>query len=100
MNRSNYLIHVCESCGITEILTPDEAFEKGWDYPPGMGKFKIISPRTCPNCPINQTVWYEIVCRGKSVSELSAKQREVFMRIMQEPESITPREEGEDDKDL
>ncbi len=28
------LLHVCESCGKTEVMTPEEAFEAGWDYPP------------------------------------------------------------------
>lgn len=27
------LIHICEVCGKKEILTPEEAFEQGWDYP-------------------------------------------------------------------
>ena len=31
------LIHICEVCGKTEILTPEEAFNEGWDYPPRMG---------------------------------------------------------------
>ena len=30
------LRHICEVCGKEEILTPEEAFEKGWDYPPMM----------------------------------------------------------------
>ena len=36
------LIHICEVCGKTEILTPDEAFNDGWDYPPRMGGFIIM----------------------------------------------------------
>ena len=27
------LIHICEVCGKTEIMTPEEAFNDGWDYP-------------------------------------------------------------------
>lgn len=34
------LIHICEVCGKTEILTPEEAFNDGWDYPPRMGGFR------------------------------------------------------------
>ena len=41
------LIHICEVCGKTEILTPKEAFNEGWDYPPRMGGFGIVGPRTC-----------------------------------------------------
>lgn len=36
------LIHICEVCGKTEILTPEEAFNEGWDYPPRMGSFGIV----------------------------------------------------------
>ena len=25
------LIHICEVCGKTETLTPEEAFNEGWD---------------------------------------------------------------------
>lgn len=28
------LIHICEVCGKTVILTLEEAFNEGWDYPP------------------------------------------------------------------
>ena len=49
--EDKYLLrHICEVCGRTEILTPEEAHSQGWDYPPKMGRFRIISPRTCPNC--------------------------------------------------
>ena len=35
------LIHICEVCGKTEIMTPEEAFNDGWDYPPRMGPFGL-----------------------------------------------------------
>ena len=28
------LIHICEVCGKAKIMTPEEAFNEGWDYPP------------------------------------------------------------------
>ena len=87
------LIHICEVCGKTEILTPEEAFNEGWDYPPRMGDFGIVGPRTCGDCPINLTVWWALVSEKKSVSELSQKQRETIKRIQGEPESIIPKEE-------
>ncbi len=61
-NRSRrvQLKHICEVCGVEEILTPKTGFEAGWDYPPKMGAFGIIGPRTCPNCPIDETVWWAI----------------------------------------
>lgn len=85
------LIHICESCGKTELLTPDEAFKAGWDYPPRMGAFGILSPRTCPTCTIYKTVYWELTANGKDVGDLSRKQQETIVRILNEPESIMVR---------
>lgn len=87
------LIHICEVCGKTEILTPEEAFNDGWDYPPRMGAFGVVSPRTCGDCTINHTVWWSLVCEKKSINELSEMQKETIKRIQQEPGSIIPKEE-------
>uniref|UniRef100_UPI0040562802 hypothetical protein n=1 Tax=Acetatifactor sp. TaxID=1872090 RepID=UPI0040562802 len=87
------LIHICEVCGKTEIMTPDEAFENGWDYPPRMGAFGVVSPRTCGDCAINLTVWWSLACEKKSINELSEMQKETIKRIQQEPGSIIPKEE-------
>ena len=35
------LIHICEVCGKTEIMTPEAAFNDGWDYPPRMGSLGL-----------------------------------------------------------
>lgn len=43
--------YVCEVCGNTEIMTPEEAYQEGWDYPPFMGSYGVVSARTCPRCP-------------------------------------------------
>ena len=86
------LIHICEVCGKTEILTLEEVFNEGWDYPPRMGGFGIVGPRTCGDCPINLTVWWALVSEKKSVSELSQQQKETIKRIQGEPESIMPKE--------
>ena len=90
------LIHICEVCGKIEIITPKQAFENGWDYPPRMGTFGVIGPRICGSCPINFTTWWALVYEKKSISELSQKQKEVIKRIQGEPESIMPKE-GKDD---
>ena len=53
------LIHICEVCGKTEILTPEEAFNEGWDYPPRMGDFGIVLFSTLNDAPfftLNGTV--------------------------------------------
>ena len=92
MNKK--LIHICEICGKTEILTPEEAFNDGWDYPPRMGGFGIVGLRICGDCPINFTVWWALVPEKKSASELSQKQKETIKRIQGEPKSIMPKEDS------
>ncbi|THG39000.1 hypothetical protein [Adlercreutzia caecimuris] len=82
------LKHICEVCGREDILTPKEAFDAGWDYPPEMGTFGIVSQRTCPNCPINKTVWWKIAVEHKSPSTLPDEDKAVIERILHEPESI------------
>ena len=83
------LRHICEVCGVEEILTPDEAHDVGWDYPPRMGTLGVISPRTCPNCPINRTVWWAIAIDGYTADMLSEQQQAVIERILGEPDTIT-----------
>jgi hypothetical protein len=86
--KDKKLIHICEICEKHEILTPEEGYKAGWDYSPYMYPFKVISPRTCPNCGIENTVWADIPLRHKSFNELTTKQKEVVKRIYKEPESI------------
>ncbi|MBE5513709.1 hypothetical protein [Mycobacteroides abscessus] len=83
------LRHVCEVCGRDEILTPAEAYAAGWDYPPKMGTFGVISPRTCPGCPMSGTVWAALELDGYTEDMLTAEQRAAVARILAEPGSIT-----------
>lgn len=85
--------HYCEVCGKKELLTPEEAFEQGWDYPPRMGRFRILSPRTCGNCSIADTLYIKLVSGGKTFSDLSEEEKAVLARIMNEPESLLPSED-------
>ncbi|MBR5341136.1 MAG: hypothetical protein IK151_04330 [Erysipelotrichaceae bacterium] len=80
--------YVCEVCGKVEYLSPKEAYEKGWDYPPFIGEYGIVSPRTCPYCDMMDTAWAALVLHGKNVRELSDKQKEAIIRIINEPGSI------------
>lgn len=82
------LIHICKVCGRTKIMTPEEAFEDGWDYPPRMGAFGVVGPGTCGDCPIILTAWWALASEKKLVSELSQKQKETIKRIQGEPDSI------------
>lgn len=86
---------ICEVCGKEEILTLEEAYLKGWDYPPKMGTFGILSPRTCPDCPIEQTVWWKLM-KGDTI--LSDKDIEIINRVQNEPSSILIKE-TENEKD-
>ena len=81
-------LHICEVCGKTEVLTPMEAHVKGWDYPPEMGSFGVVSARTCENCTSNKTLWWALTVENKKVSELDEAQMETLERILGEPESI------------
>lgn len=84
--------HYCEVCGKKELLTADEAFRQGWDYPPRMGKFGQISPRTCGNCLLADTLWMKLASEKKGVFVLTKRERETMERIQNEPESLMPRE--------
>jgi len=82
------LRHICEACGKEELLTSEQGFEQGWDYPPKMGAFKVISPRTCGGCSIDKTLWWALTVEGKQATDLDEKQVQTLKRILQEPESI------------
>ena len=84
-------VHICEVCGKREVLTSQEAFDRGWDYPPIMGAFGIVSPRTCGECVISDTLWFTLQSgKIRDLSELDEHQKTVLERILNEPESIVP----------
>lgn len=74
-------------------MTPDEAFELGWDYPPKMGSFGVVSPRTCGNCGIYKTLWAELMLNGVAPSDLDKHHKETLERILMEPQIIIFKEE-------
>ena len=76
--------HWCEVCGLELLLTPLLAYEGGWDFPPCMGEFGVISPRTCGNCTIDGTVWYALAVEKKTVDELTDEQYAKALRILKE----------------
>lgn len=84
--------HICEVCGKTEILTSKEAYKKGWDYP-GEGAvyptnmFGVLSPRTCGNCSIVDTAYFQVI-RGKDIKDLNEIQIQTVERIMLEPDIL------------
>lgn len=82
--------HYCEVCEKKELLTADEAFEQGWDYPPKMGQFRIVFPRTCGNCCMFGTLYLKLISGDFN---LSADEKETWERINNEPESLLPSED-------
>lgn len=72
--------YVCEACDIEVDLTEAEAYSAGWDYPPFIGIWGIVSPRTCPNCLVDKTAYWAII----TGQELTEKHKQTVARIMGE----------------
>jgi hypothetical protein len=70
----------CEVCDVVEELTEEQAYTAGWDYPPFIGLWGVLSPRTCPNCLIDKTAYWAVLTR----SELTEKHQATIARILGE----------------
>lgn len=93
MNHIRF-IHRCEVCKKRELLTADEAYEQGWDYPPKMGQFRnFLTPRTCGNCSIADTLCFKLMSGKATFSDLSADEKETLEYIKNEPENLLPSED-------
>lgn len=77
---SELLRYKCEVCGRTEILTETDAFESGWDYPPFIGAWGVVSPRTCADCGIDKTAYWAVI----TGAPLSDHQQDTIQRITEE----------------
>lgn len=75
--------YLCEVCGKRETLTEADAYQNGWDYPPFIGIWGVVSPRTCPSCPMTDTAYWTLIMQGQE--HLTDKQRETITRIIAEP---------------
>lgn len=82
------LAHICEVCGTEKVMTPDQAFAEGWDYPPRMGAFGVLSARTCGTCPVNRTLWWRVAVEKRDPATLTAADLALIERVKGEPESI------------
>lgn len=49
--------------------------------------FGVVSPRTCPRCPLTGTLWYSLAVDKLSLDMLSSEQRATLDRILGEPEN-------------
>lgn len=91
MNEDTKLIHICEVCGENKIMTPKEALDEGWDYPPGIGVFGLISPRTCSKHPITDTLYWRLINhKGEEPFVPTEEDRVLVTRIQGEPATIDP----------
>ncbi len=75
----------CEVCGKVETLTDREAFEAGWDYPPFIGTWGIISPRTCGDCGIEKSAYWFILKRtAEDMENIPEQHVNTIKRILAE----------------
>ena len=83
--------HYCECCGKKAFITSKEAFDDGWDYPPKMGMFGWLGPRTCGECDITSTLYWKVQQQLVPIvveSTLTEKELKIWQRIKNEPESL------------
>ena len=89
--------HYCEVCGKKLLITAQEAYDTGWDYPPQIGKFGLLGPRTCGECPVNQTLYWKVQKEMPIPlvveSTLTKEELITWKRIKGEPESLIKEEE-------
>jgi len=74
----------CEVCDKQEELTEQQAFDQGWDYPPFIGAWTVVGPRTCGSCPIDKTVWWELAINHAMPEDLNNQQISTIERIIHE----------------
>lgn len=88
--------HYCEVCGKKAYVTAEEAHNDGWDYPPKMGCFGLLSPRTCGECLIADTLFWKVNTGGGLPivieKSLSPEELVTWRRIKNEPESLLEEE--------
>lgn len=95
--------HYCEVCGRKAFITAEDAYLGGWDYPPQMGHFGMLSPRTCGDCTMADTLYMKIIAPGRSPivleKELTPEELITWRRIKAEPESLLVDEPDQSDEE-
>lgn len=79
---SEKILHWCEACDTEVELTSEEGYKLGWDFPPMMGAWGVVSPRTCPKCTIDKTAWWAAINK----EPLSERHIRAISRITKEQE--------------
>ncbi|MBP0959159.1 MAG: AAA family ATPase [Oscillospiraceae bacterium] len=83
--------HYCEVCGAKVFCTAQDAFNAGWDYPPQLGTFGFLGPRTCGECDITGTLYWKVQQQALPIvveSMLTEEELKTWKRIKNEPESL------------
>lgn len=84
--------HYCEVCNKKVFISAKDAFNDGWDYPPKMGHFGLLGPRTCGDCLLKNTLFWKINNNGSLPivieGELSPEELITWRRIKKEPSSL------------
>lgn len=70
------MTYTCEVCQTTFDGTAQQAFEAGWDTPE-----QFMSHCTCPNCPINKTVWWKLAVEHSQPTEADIRLLAGYNRI-------------------
>lgn len=89
--NSRQFWHYCECCGKKAFITSKEAFDDGWDYPPQIGSFGLLGPRTCGECDITSTLYWKVQQQTMPIvieSTLTKEELKTWRRIKNEPESL------------
>jgi hypothetical protein len=73
----------CEACGRVDECPEEEAYQAGWDYPPFVGAWGIVSPRTCPNCLIDQSAYWYLLNRQEN-DPIPENHVKTLLRILEE----------------
>jgi hypothetical protein len=75
--------YLCEVCRTVTYLTEKGAFDAGWDYPPFLGTWGVVSPRTCGNCGIEGTAYWHVLTKGGD--DMPENHLDTIRRILAEP---------------
>ncbi len=84
--------HYCEICGKKEFLTAQDAYDRGWNYPPKDSAFGLLlGPRICGDCSIEDTLFIKVHKQSIPIvieNTLTPKELVTWRRIKAEPESL------------
>lgn len=83
--------HYCEVCDTKIYCTAQEAFNTGWDYPPQVGSFGLLGPRTCGKCNMTDTLFWKVQQQTFPIvleNRLTEQELKTWRRIKKEPESL------------